>query len=227
MSARIFIVEDDRVLREELAQLLQLQGMEVCVYAPADAMFDKASKAALEAHPDCVIVDLQLPGASGHAICRDIRSESDVPIIILTSSESEFDEVMGMGLGADDYITKPYSPAILLAHMQSVLRRSANGAGQSVIAHNGVTLDLASAELEAAGGRTELTRNELRIMRLLMENAGTVITRQEMMRTLWESDEFIDDNTLTVNINRLRKKLSSIGLPDDFLSTRRGQGYII
>ncbi len=226
-SAKIFIVEDDAALRDGLQQLLELQGFEAVSFIPDDGMFSDAAIATLENKPDCVILDLKLPGANGHAICRDIRAQSDVPIIILTSSDSEFDEVMGMGLGADDYIVKPYSPAVLIAHLQSCLRRSSKSTIGNELKYGGVALDLGSATVSYGEETTELTRNEIRIMRLLLGNPETVITRQEMMRTLWESDEFIDDNTLTVNINRLRKKLVNIGVPDEFLSTRRGQGYMV
>lgn len=221
--SRIYIIEDDEALRRELAHLLELQGFSVaCCTA-----FGTAAAEAVAARPDCVVLDLKLPGTDGHAICRDIRSRSDVPIIMLTSSESEFDEVMGMNLGADDYVTKPYSPAVLIARIQSAIRRSASGRDELVIEHEGVRLNVGAGTVSFGGRSTELTRNELKILHILMRNAGMVISRQEIMCELWESDAFIDDNTLTVNVNRLRKTLGSLGVPDDFLSTRRGQGYLI
>ena len=156
----IFVVEDDASLRDELKRLLDLQGYS-CL---ATTDFEHAAEEILAARPDCVVLDLKLPGGGGHAVCRDVRRESAVPIIMLTSSDSEFDEVMSMNLGADDYVTKPYRPAVLLARIEAVLRRAA---------------------------------------------------------------PFIDDNTLTVNVNRLRKSLAGIGVPDGFLATRRGQGYLV
>ena len=223
VSTRIYIIEDDAALRTELAHLLELSGFE----ALGCTQFANAASLALAANPDCVVLDLKLPGTDGHTICRDIRAASSVPIIMLTSSNSEFDEVMGMNLGADDYICKPYSPAVLIAHIQSLLRRSAQRAAGLKIERKGVTLDVGAGEVLYNGKSAELTRNELKILHILMRNPGLVITRAEIMCDLWESDAFIDDNTLTVNVNRLRKTLASLGVPDDFLVTRRGQGYMV
>ncbi|MEG0015808.1 MAG: response regulator transcription factor [Gordonibacter sp.] len=221
--ASLFVVEDDAPLREELMRLLELQGHTACT----STAFDRIADEVRAANPDCVILDLKLPGDGGHAVCRDLRRSSDVPIIMLTSSDSEFDEVMSMNLGADDYVTKPYNPAVLLARIQSVLRRSARSEPVSRLSHKGVVLDVSKGLVEHGGRSVELTRNELRILHLLMENKGAIVARQELMVELWQSDAFIDDNTLTVNINRLRKSLASIGVPDDFLVTRRGQGYLV
>ncbi|RDB61723.1 DNA-binding response regulator [Gordonibacter sp. 28C] len=221
--ARIFVVEDDAALRSEVMRLLELQGH----VALASTEFDRIAEEALAADPDCVLLDLKLPGEGGHAVCRDLRRASDVPIVMLTSSDNEFDEVMSMNLGADDYVTKPYNPAVLLARIQSVLRRAARTEPPSRIEHKGVTLDVAKSRVEYEGRGAELTRNEFRILHLLMEGKGGIITRQELMMELWQSDAFIDDNTLTVNVNRLRKSLASIGVPEDFLVTRRGQGYLV
>lgn len=223
MAQRIFMIEDDSALREELAHLLELAG-----FTPIGITerFEEAPQKALEANVDCVVVDLKLPNTDGHAICRAIREKSDVPIIVLTSSESEFDEVMAMNLGADDYIVKPYRPAVLLAHIQALLRRKAPGTS-ILMSHKGVQLDLGAGVVSFDGKSAELTRNEQRILQILMKNPGTVVPRSEIMCALWESDSFIDDNTLTVNVNRLRKTLSSLGVPDEFLVTRRGLGYSV
>lgn len=221
--SRIYIIEDDEALRRELAHLLELQGFSVgCC-----ATFATAAADALADPPDCVVLDLKLPGTDGHSICRDIRAKSDVPIIMLTSSESEFDEVMAMNLGSDDYVTKPYSPAVLIARIQSAIRRSASSRDELTIERHGVLLNVGAGTVSFGGKSTELTRNELKILHILMRNAGMVISRQEIMCELWESDAFIDDNTLTVNVNRLRKTLASLGVPDGFLGTRRGQGYLV
>lgn len=221
--ARIFVVEDDATLRDELASLLELQGHR----ALTGTDFDRIADEVLESDPDCVLLDLKLPGGGGHAVCRDLRRASDVPIIMLTSSDSEFDEVMSMNLGADDYVTKPYNPAVLLARLQSVLRRSQRSEPASRLSHKGVVLDVARGRVEYGQRAVDLTRNELRILHLLMANHDAIISRQELMMELWQSDAFIDDNTLTVNINRLRKSLASIGVPEGFLVTRRGQGYLV
>lgn len=223
MPSRIYIIEDDAALRRELAHLLELSGFE----ARACKQFTHAAADALAADPDCVVLDLKLPGTDGHTVCRDIRARSSVPIIMLTSSNSEFDEVMGMNLGADDYVCKPYSPAVLIARIQSLLRRSSAGAASLRIEHKGVTLDVGAGAVSFAGRQAELTRNELKILHILMRNPGIVISRAEIMCDLWESDAFIDDNTLTVNVNRLRKTLGALGVPDTFLITRRGQGYMV
>ena len=207
-------MEDDASLREELMRLLELQGHT----ALTGTAFDRIVDDVLAAAPDCVFLDLKLPGTGGHTVCRDLRRSSQVPVIMLTSSDSEFDEVLSMNLGADDYVTKPYNPAVLLARIQSVLRRTQRTEPPTRIEHRGVV----------HGGRSvDLTRNELKILHMLMANHDTIISRQELMVELWQSDAFIDDNTLTVNINRLRKSLASIGVPDDFLVTRRGQRYVV
>lgn len=223
MAQRIFMIEDDSALREELAHLLELAGF---MPIGITERFEEAPQKALEANVDCVVVDLKLPNTDGHAICRAIREKSDVPIIVLTSSESEFDEVMAMNLGADDYIVKPYRPAVLLAHIQALLRRKAPGTS-ILMSHKGVQLDLGAGVVSFDGKSAELTRNEQRILQILMKNPGTVVPRSEIMCALWESDSFIDDNTLTVNVNRLCKTLSSLGVPDEFLVTRRGLGYSV
>ena len=200
MKPRICIIEDDIALRTELANILELSDMTADVSV---SDFSQAAAQVIASQPDCVILDLKLPQTDGHKICRDIRAHTSVPIIMLTSSENEFDEVLSMNIGADDYVTKPYRPAVLLARIHAALRRSYHGKS------------------------AQLTRNEQRILQLLMRQPETVIPRSEIMCALWESDAFIDDNTLTVNINRLRKTLSSLGVADDFLVTRRGLGYSI
>ena len=171
MAQRIFMIEDDSALREELAHLLELAGF---MPIGITERFEEAPQKALEANVDCVVVDLKLPNTDGHAICRAIREKSDVPIIVLTSSESEFDEVMAMNLGADDYIVKPYRPAVLLAHIQALLRRKAPGAS-ILMSHKGVQLDLGAGVVSFDGKSAELTRNEQRILQILMKNPGTVV----------------------------------------------------
>lgn len=239
----VYIVEDDEALARELQRLLKLQGYEALVCDN----FPYAAQGALAAGADCVLLDLSLPGADGHAICRSIREQSSVPIIVVTSSESEFDEVLALGLGANDYVTKPYRPAALLARVAVQLRTGTAGAGDA-LSFGGVTLDVARGTVSFAAkgapacGATspqaispdpahpcsaELTRNEQRILQLLMSDPGRIFTRQEIMCDLWESDAFIDDNTLTVNVTRLRRTLSSIGAPEDFIKTRRGVGYYL
>ena len=221
--ARLLIVEDDVSLRENLVRMLQLKGHE-CLCCES---FTNAAAEALTAAPDCILLDLSLPGAYGHEICRAIRQESNVPIIVLTSSDSEFDEVMSMNVGADDYVVKPYRPAALLARIDRALARSGSAdSARGQIDHGGVSLDSVRAVVSYRGKSVELSRNELLILRVLMENAGSIISRSELMDELWQTDAFVDDNTLTVNVNRLRAQLAKVGV-EGFLVTRRGQGYSV
>ena len=168
--ARIFVVEDDASLREELMRLLELQGHT----ALTGTAFDRIVDDVLAAAPDCVILDLKLPGTGGHTVCRDLRRSSQVPVIMLTSSDSEFDEVLSMNLGADDYVTKPYNPAVLLARIQSVLRRTQRTEPPTRIEHRGVVLDVARGRVEHGGRSVDLTRNELKILHMLMANHDTI-----------------------------------------------------
>ena len=222
--ARLFIVEDDASLRENLVRMLKLKGHE-CLCCGS---FANAAAEALAACPDCILLDLSLPGAYGHEICRSIRQGSNVPIIVLTSSDSEFDEVMSMNVGADDYVVKPYRPAALLARIDRALTRSGSAdPARGLLEHDGVSLDPVRAEVSYRGKSVELSRNELLLLRILMENAGSIISRSELMDELWQTDAFVDDNTLTVNVNRLRRSLQSAGVPEDFITTRRGLGYVV
>ena len=220
VAQRIFIIEDDPSLRDECARLLELSGYE----AQGCTDFSRAADEAVAADPACVLLDLKLPGADGLAICRALRSRSDVPIVILTSSDSEFDEVMGINLGADDYVTKPYAPAVLLARVAAAIRR-AHPDADALSEWQGLTLDSTRSQVSYDGATRELSRNELRILAALMRARGAIVSRSDLVFELWQSDEFVDDNTLTVNINRLRKSLASIGVPKDILKTHRGQGY--
>lgn len=192
-ESSIFIVEDDAVLRDELANLLELNGYEV--HCCKD--FAHAAKEALAGDFDCVILDLTLPGTNGHAICRAIRAKSEVPIIVLTSATDEFHEVMSLNLGANDFVMKPYRPAALLARLGVLVARGEQSQQATMLEHRGLTLDLNTCAVTYQGKESQLTRNEQRILTLLMRNAGTIVSRQEIMCDLWESDAFIDDNTLT------------------------------
>lgn len=218
----IFIVEDDTALRRELSCLLAAEGYDV----ECCRDFPNAVAEALEAEPDCIIMDAMLPGADGRMLCSALRKKSDVCIVMLTCLDSEFDEVTALKLGADDYITKPYRPQVLLAHIQAALRRRGI-ADKRMLSHAGLTLDIGSGKVSFGDKSTNLTRNEASILALLMRSTGSAISRQELMVELWESDAFIDDNTLTVNVNRLRKALTSIGAPEDYVKTKRGVGYLV
>ena len=225
MAQRIYLIEDDTALRTELAHVLELSGYAVAAY---EGTWGDTAARALAAEPDCIVLDLKLPGADGHSICRDIRGKSSVPILMLTSSESEFDEVMAMTLGADDFVPKPYSARVLVARINALLRRTSAAGERSTLVHKGLELDLARSMVTntQTGTSTELTKNELRILSLLLSRAGKIVSRSAIMQDLWDSDAFVDDNTLTVNINRLRTTLEKIGIKG-YLTTHRGQGYSV
>lgn len=220
---KILVVEDDHQIQQELVLLLQRNGFE----AQALTSFESVPQQISAAHPDLVLLDLNLPGIDGQQICREVRQLSNVPIIVVTSRNTDLDELMVLSLGADDFIAKPYNTQILLMHITSVLRRANSDVTTGTkLSHAGVTLDSSSCKVSANQKSVELTKNELRILSLLMQNVGTVVSRQRIQEELWQSDEFVDDNTLTVNISHLRNTLASIGV-EDFVMTRRGLGYVI
>lgn len=220
---KILVVEDDHQIQQELVLLLQRNGFE----AQALTSFESVPQQIIAAHPDLVLLDLNLPGIDGQQICREVRQLSNVPIIVVTSRNTDLDELMVLSLGADDFIAKPYNTQILLMHITSVLRRANSDVTTGTkLSHAGVMLDSSSCKVSANQKNVELTKNELRILSLLMQNAGTVVSRQRIQEELWQSDEFVDDNTLTVNISHLRNTLASIGV-EDFVMTRRGLGYVI
>ena len=220
--ARIFIVEDDGAIRDELAELLRRNGHE----SLAATSFENIADQIIRAAPDLVLLDLNLPVTDGHLVCREVRASSQVPIIVLTSRSGEIDEVMSMSLGADDFIAKPYSPHVLLAHVEAILRRAHHGYEGTKLERGGVTLDMSRSTASANGRSVELTKNEMRILAVLMRADGAIVPRETIMCELWDSDAFVDDNTLTVNVNRLRSALERIGVKD-YLVTHRGQGYSV
>lgn len=219
--SKILIVEDDISLRNELELFLSNNGYEV----EALESFDDSLNKILSIKCDLILMDINIPGLNGEYLCREIRKSSNVAIIMVTSRNSELDELMSMSYGADDYITKPYNPQILLVRIEAVLKR-VNNANTTIISYKEIKLNLSKSVIEANNQEIELSKNESKILYYLLKNKGTIIAREEIMDFLWGSDEFVDDNTLTVNINRLRRKLQDIGY-DDVIETRRGQGYII
>jgi DNA-binding response OmpR family regulator len=220
--ARVFIVEDDVKIRTELKILLEKYGYQ----CETSVDFQHIVEVILAVKPKLVLLDINLPFYDGYHICREIRKCSEVPIIVVTSRDSDMDELMSMNLGADDFITKPYHTEILLARISSVLKRVYHTEEVTTLSHNGLILEISKGVANHDGANIELTKNELKILYLLMKNSGNIISRDAMMNELWQSDEFVDDNTLTVNINRLRKKLEGIGV-NDYLLTKRGQGYMV
>lgn len=219
---KIMILEDEAAIRDELLLILRTEGYEALPVTE----FDTAVEQVLAAAPDLVLLDLGLPGRDGFLLCAALRRRCDVPVIFVTSRDGAMDELRALSLGGDDYVTKPYNIPVLLARIKAVLRRRGGAAESDVLAVGGLQLHLARGEIAYAGRRTELTRNELRILAYLMGHAGAIVSRADLIEALWDSQIYIDDNTLSVNMTRLRAKLAALGLPD-FIKTRRGLGYQI
>ncbi|AGX44850.1 response regulator transcription factor [Clostridium saccharobutylicum] len=221
--AKIMIIEDNENIKKELIEFLVRYGYEA--YAPTN--FENIVEIAVKDEPDLILLDINLPYYDGYYICREIRKDKDIPIIIVTSRDSEMDEIMSMNLGADDFVTKPYNTQILLARISAVLRRTCgNNACYEIIEHKGLKLNVTNASISFNGKEIELTKNELKILLCLMKNKGCIVSREDLMDYLWNSDLYIDDNTLSVNVTRLRKKLQEIGFKDG-IETKRGLGYIL
>ncbi len=220
---RIFIVEDDRGIAEAVASQAERWAFDVRI---ASDFRDVAGEAA-QFQPHIVLMDIGLPFFSGYYWCGEIRKTSRVPIIFLSSAADNMNIVMAMNMGGDDFIAKPFDMSVLMAKIQALLRRAYDFAQPSpLLSHRGAVLDAGSGTLKYEGRTIELTRNELRILLALMEKRGNVVSREKLMERLWETDSFVDENTLTVNVNRLRKKLDAAGLTG-FIATRFGVGYII
>lgn len=220
---RILIVEDDEVIAGLVKKHLQSWGYQVdCVTDFAHVLADFARK-----DPQLVILDLKLPFYNGFHWCEEIRRISQVPIVFLSSAADNMNMVMAMSRGADDFIAKPFDMNVLAAKVQALLRRTYSfGKASSILEHGGAVLNPGSGYLTWEGEQVDLTRNEIRILQILFENAGRIVSRDAIMMKLWENDSFIDDNTLTVNMTRLRKKLEGIGL-EDFIVTKKGVGYML
>ena len=218
----IAIIEDDAVIRTELQALLEKYGYQTSVTAD----FADAVRFVLAQKPQLVLLDINLPVYDGYHICREIRRQSKLPIVVVTSRDSDMDELMSMNLGADDFITKPYNTQILLARIAAILGRTYNSEKTSALVCGALVLEVGKSSVKYDERSAELTKNELKILTLLIQNKNVITSREAVMNALWQSDEFVDDNTLTVNINRLRKKLDEIGAVD-LLETRRGQGYLL
>ena len=217
---KILIVEDNRKIREELASFLSKNGYD----CERLERFDDVIGVILASGAHLVLLDINLPEQDGYYICRQVRRQSDIPIIVVTSRDSDIDELTAMNLGADDFLTKPYNTQILLSRIASVLRRVYKETSSDVLDGGDFSVSLTKGNLLYRGEETELTKNELRILSCLLERRGEIVGRDEMMMRLWNSDLVVDDNTLTVNMNRLRKKLEDAGLTE-LIETRRGQGY--
>ncbi|WP_142414168.1 response regulator transcription factor [Hathewaya massiliensis] len=221
-TKKIFIIEDEEKIRNELCTFLNKYGYETSY----SLNFENIVEEVMKERYHLILLDINLPYYDGYYICREIRRRSTVPIIIVTSRDNEVDELMSMNLGADDFITKPYNTQILLARISSIIRRAYSNSDSEILEYRGLLHNLSISEVEYNNNKIELSKNESKILYVLMKNKEKIVSRNEIIEALWQSDEFVDDNTLTVNINRLRKKLEEIGAVD-YLKTKRGQGYIL
>jgi DNA-binding response OmpR family regulator len=219
---RIFIIEDDEIIANEVAKSLVSWGFEAVVARA----FDRIDEEFAASGAQLIIMDISLPYYNGYYWCEKIRRGSRVPIMFLSSRSDTADVVMAVNMGGDDYITKPVDPELLIAKVQAVLRRCYDYEPAVKLSLCGAEFDAAASCLVSDSGRRELTKNESRILLALLEKRGTIVSREALMLKLWDSDEFIDDNTLTVNVNRLRKTLSEAGL-GDCVKTHKGQGYSV
>jgi DNA-binding response OmpR family regulator len=217
------IIEDNQQLQNEIGILLTRNGYSVMKVNE----FDNIPKLVKESSPHLILLDINLPYDDGFKICTEIRSFSNIPIIFVTSRDTNIDELMSITLGGDDFITKPYNAQILLARINSLLKRVyPSEKANDFIEYNGVRLNVLSSNVEYGDKEIELTKNELKILHYLLINRGKIVSRVDIMEYLWDSAMFVNDNTLTVNITRLRNKFEEIGI-SDFIKTKRGQGYII
>ena len=220
---RIFLVEDDETIARLIKKHLEKWEYEVSTVQD----FGNVQGEFAVCDPQLVLLDIRLPFYNGHYWCTQIRQVSKVPIIFLSSVSDNMNIVMAMNMGADDFIPKPFDLEVLTAKVQALLRRSYDFAGSSsMLEHKGMLLNLSDATILYQEQKVELTKNELKILQTLIENKTQVVTRETLMTRLWESDMYVDENTLSVNVNRLRKKLTSIGLEDSIL-TKKGIGYQI
>ena len=220
---KILIVEDDKKLRKELETFLTKHGF----IAKGLEKFDNTIQDILNENADLILLDINLPYTDGEFVCKEVRKTSDVPIIMVTSRDNEIDELMSLNYGADQYVTKPYNIQILLAKINGLLKRNKKSDKEmQEIECDGFKLNIAERVIKKDDRKIELTKNEYTILYYLCINRGRIVSRDEIMDYLWESEEFIDDNTLSVNIKRLRGKLEELGLIDR-IETRRGQGYLL
>lgn len=220
---RIFVVEDDEVIAEQIKTYLERWGYEVSCAGDLQNVLQEFTAA----EPHVVLLDIGLPFYNGYYWCGQIRQVSQVPIIFVSSAGDNMNIVMAVNMGGDDFVAKPFEPEVLGAKIQALIRRTYAFRGQTnVMEYQGILLDLSGMALVADGERLELTKNEVRILQLLFENSGRTVSREAIMKRLWDNDCFVDDNTLTVNMTRLRKKLEAIQ-QGELIHTKRGLGYCL
>lgn len=222
MKQKILIIEDDYTIQEQLKTLLTGNGYKVDTVTDFSRVIEQFRGFA----PHLVLLDIKLPGNSGFEICSQIRSFSDIPIVFVTSRNTDMDELNSIMLGGDAFITKPYNTAILLAKIASLLRRAYASGQSEILTWNDADLHLESSFIEYKGQKAELTKNELKILYYLFKNAGKICPRSDIVDFLWDNQLYVDDNTLSVNITRIREKLRSIGLTG-FIKTKHRQGYTL
>ena len=215
---KILIIEDEETIRNELKTLLENSGYEVLMLEK----FTNAKEDIKSMTLDLILLDINLPNINGEMLLKEIRKESNIPVIMVTSSVCEVDEVLSMSYGADDYITKPYNPTILLLRIQNIFKRMENN--RDDLFYDDIVVNPKKGILEKNGKVLELTKNEMIIFTYLLNNRGRIVNRDDLMTDLWNNNEFINDNALTVNISRLRNKLQDFGL-ENKIETRKGQGY--
>ena len=218
---KILLVEDDEVIRQQVKKMLEQWGYEVVLVED----FMEVLSIFVKVEPHLVLMDIGLPLFNGYHWCQEIRKVSKVPIMFLSSRDQAMDIVMAINMGGDDFVTKPFDQNVLLAKIQGLLRRAYEcGKDQSLLEYMGVILNLKAMDLVYQGEVVSLTKNEFQILQVLFERSGNIVSREDLMKELWNSDFFIDDNTLSVNVARLRKKLEAVGLKD-FIETKKGVGY--
>ena len=217
---KILIIEDETLLREEVSVLLKNAGYEPIAVTD----FNNVAEQMKTASADLILLDINLPDANGETLLQEFRRFSDTPVIMLTSRAGELDEVLCMSYGADDFVTKPYNPTILLLRISAVLKRSAKVS--SVQMYHDAEVSTVKGSLIRGENEQVLTKNEMIIFRVLFDRMGEIVTRDELMTALWDNDEFVNDNALSVNISRLRNKLSDLGF-DEAIETRKKQGYVL
>lgn len=216
----LLIVEDEIKLREELKLFLENNGYKIITINDFDNTLSEIKKN----NCDLILMDINLPNINGEYLVKELRKDSNVPIIMVTSKNTEMDELISINYGADDFIIKPYNPQILLARIERILKRINNNDNR--IVYNDLILDVSKSSIIKNDEVTQLSKNEFRIFYYLLSNKGKIISRDDLINYLWDNNEFVDDNTLTVNINRLRNKLATLGY-NELIITRRGQGYIV
>lgn len=217
---KIMIIEDDTIISKELYELLVNAGYEALILKD----FSNAKEEILKSNVDLILLDINIPYQNGEQLLKEIRKESNIPVIMVTSRASETDEILSISYGADDYITKPYSPTILLLRIQNIFKRLDNST--EVLKYKDLEVSPSRGILSGSNKELELTKNEMLIFQHLLNNQNRIVSRDELMTILWNNEEYINDNALTVNISRLRSKLEGFGYPDA-IETRKGQGYIL